>query len=57
VQQQRQDQQIPRSAVFQSGAKCAPRSSGGSRQFLQVLDGPQRMFVDRVAMIEIAHHQ
>ncbi len=57
VQQQRQDEQIPPLGGLPERREMRPSLIRRLRQFLQVLDGAQRVFVDRVAMIEIAHHQ
>jgi len=40
-----------------SCVKCAPPRIRRLRQLLQVLDRAQRMFVHRVAVIKVAHHQ
>ena len=57
VQQQRQNQQVPPLGGLPQRPEMRSALIRRLRQFLQVLDGSQRMFIHGIAVIEIAHHQ
>ena len=57
VQQQRENQQVAALLHFPYGSELCSSRIGRLRQCLQVFNRAQRMFVHRIAMIEIAHHQ
>ena len=57
VQQQRKNQQIAALHGLPQRLKMCPSLIGRIGQFLQVLDGAQRVFVHGVAMIEVPHNQ